>query len=496
MHKINNDNALGTPVHNYTKTRRKMSMRARIFISFIGFLAIVLGILWVSQTFFMDDLYKSVRLSELDRCADKLSAASVEDYESAAHTLSEKYNICISVYSIKNGKGTSVVSSHVDGGCFIHNLNFESVQNDPLLTRLYREARRDRDGYMENVSLPGGEAMDSFVGDILYSRVLVSGKTEYMLLFNTEIYPLDSTVSSMRMMLFYISLILVVIAAVISVLFSNKMSSAVSKMSREAGRLALGDYDVSFDGGSSRELCELADALNHAADELSGLDKMQKDLIANVSHDLRTPLTLISGYTEVMRDIPGEMTPENMQVVIDETGRLTSLVNDLLDMSRFISGNRQLTLESFSITDALRETVARYSKMCERDGYRVQLQCDCELCVTADRSAILRVVYNLINNAINYTGDDKLVTVRQIYRDGVCRVEVTDSGCGIPSSELPHIWERYYRASEFHKRSVVGTGLGLSIVKNILALHKARFGVRSRVGYGSTFWFELPATLQ
>ena len=183
-------------------------------------------------------------------------------------------------------------------------------------------------------------------------------------------------------------------------------------------------------------------------------------------------------------------------MVIDETGRLTSLVNDLLDMSRFISGNRQLTLESFSITDALRETVARYSKMCERDGYRVQLQCDCELCVTADRSAILRVVYNLINNAINYTGDDKLVTVRQIYRDGVCRVEVTDSGCGIPSSELPHIWERYYRASEFHKRSVVGTGLGLSIVKNILALHKARFGVRSRVGYGSTFWFELPAMLQ
>lgn len=109
-----------------------------------------------------------------------------------------------------------------------------------------------------------------------------------------------------------------------------------------------------------------------------------------------------------------------------------------------------------------------------------------------DRASILRVIYNLLTNAINYTGDDRRVVICQSVADGFCRVEISDSGQGIPENELPLIWERYYRSSEFHKRSVTGSGLGLSIVKNILAAHKARFGVRSLVGHGSTFWFELP----
>lgn len=484
-----------TPKMNkYAQTRKKVSMRVRIFAAFIIFSAVVLVLLWLSQTFFMDDLYKNVRLSELERCADGLAGSDFGDYEDRAQELGEKYNICITVYKIENGKGTSVVSSHVDGGCFIHNLVSETMQNDTLLTRLYKEARLSgEEGYMEKVSIPGENSEDSFVGDILYSRVVSHGRTEYMLLFNTEIYPLDSTVSSMRMMLIYISIVLVAVAAVMSVLLANRMSSSVRRMSREAGRLALGDYNVSFDGGAVRELCELSDALNHASRELSNLDRMQKDLIANVSHDLRTPLTLISGYSEVMRDIPGEMTAENMQVIIDETSRLTTLVNDMLDMSRFISGRYSFDVQTFSITEAVRETVERYTKMCSRDGYRIDFEYDTELYVSADRSSIVRVIYNLVSNAVNYTGDDKRVVIRQLLSDGCCRIEITDSGRGIAEEDLPLIWERYYRGDEFHKRSVAGSGLGLSIVKNILAAHKARFGVRSRIGHGSTFWFELSA---
>lgn len=481
----------------HTKKSRKVSMRAWIFIAFIIFSAVVLAALWLTQTVFMDDLYKRVRLSELDKCADVLVSADVEDYEDSALELSEEYNICITVYEIRNGRGVAVVTSHVDSGCFIHNLNLESTHNDSLLTRLYKEAKNSgSDGYMENVSLPEDDDSDYFIGDILYSRVVTKGNTEYMLLFNTEIYPLDSTVSSMRMMLFYISILLIAVAAVMSAVIASMMSSAVTKMSKEAGRLALGDYDVRFEGGPVREHCELADALNHAAGELSSLDRMQKDLIANVSHDLRTPLTLISGYSEVMRDIPGEMTADNMQVIIDESARLSSLVNDMLDMSRFISGKQVLNPERFSITEAVRETVERYTKMCEKDGYTVEFEYDGEVFVKADSSAIVRVIFNLLNNAVNYTGDDRRVVVKQLCRDNVCRIEFTDSGCGIAEEDLPLIWERYYRANEFHKRSVVGTGLGLSIVKNILALHKARFGVRSRVGHGSTFWFELPVNFE
>ena len=467
-------------------------MRGRIFAAFVIFSVVVLTLLWLSQTVFMDDLYKHVRLSEIDRCADGLAAADASDIETEANRLSEKYNICITVYRIERGKGSAVISAHVDGGCFIHNLTPETVHNDSLLTRLYKEAQRNgEDGYMENVSLPGETDEDSFVGDILFSRVIVYGSTEYMFLFNTEIYPLDSTVSSMRMMLIYISIILVVISAVMSVIFAGRMSSPVRRMSREAGRLALGDYNVSFDGGSVRELCELSDALNHAAAELSCLDRMQKDLIANVSHDLRTPLTLISGYSEVMRDIPGEMNVENMQIIIDETSRLTALVNDMLDMSRFISGRYKFNMQSFSITKAVSETVERYSKLCGADGYVIEFENDTDVSVMGDRASVVRVIYNLLGNAVSYTGEDKRVTVRQSVTESYCRIEITDSGCGISEEELPLIWERYYRAEDYHKRAVSGSGLGLSIVKNILAAHKARFGVRSKLGKGSTFWFEL-----
>ena len=104
----------------------------------------------------------------------------------------------------------------------------------------------------------------------------------------------------------------------------------------------------------------------------------------------------------------------------------------------------------------------------------------------------MQVLYNLLNNAVNYTGEDKSVLIRQTVKGGVCRVSVTDTGEGIPEDQLPLIWERYYKLSEYHRRGTVGSGLGLSIVKNILLLHGARFGVSSRVGSGTTFWFELP----
>lgn len=480
---------------NKTKKRPRLSMRSRVFITFAAFSIAVLAVLWVSQTVFMDDLYKNVRLREIRKCADGLADAESDGYLDAAEKLSEKYNICISVFEISRGKGYELAKAHIDAGCFIHNVISESFQTDSMFTRLYNNAKESgADGYMENASLHRNDAADGIdeeVGNILYSVVLQNGGREYLLVLNTEIYPLASTVSTMRMMLVYISIITIGIGAVLSALLANHLSRSAVKMSREAGKLALGNYGVHFDGGSCKEMCELADTLNHAAFELAGLDRMQKDLIANVSHDLRTPLTLIAGYSEVMRDIPGEMTAENMQVVIDEANRLAYLVNDMLDMSRFISGKQSLNISTFSLTDAVRETVDRYAKLREREGYVIDFEYDTEIAVEADRTRILQVIYNLVNNAINYTGEDKRVVIRQTVSDGYCKIEVSDSGCGIPEAELPLIWERYYKSNEFHKRSQMGTGLGLSIVKNILALHKAKFGVRSKVGKGSTFWFEL-----
>ena len=201
---------------------------------------------------------------------------------------------------------------------------------------------------------------------------------------------------------------------------------------------------------------------------------------------------MISGYSEMIRDIPGEATAENMQVIIDETARLTSLVNDMLEVSRFQNGVVVLHPARFNLTEVLRETLSRYSRLREREGYDIRLEADTDVYVNTDRERILQVVYNLVNNAVNYAGDDKQVIVRQEIADGNVTISVIDHGIGIPEDKLPQVWERYYKVHDYHKRADMGTGLGLSIVKNILVLAGARFGVQSTPGSGTRFWFTLP----
>ncbi len=463
---------------------RGVPMRTRIFLSFVLFSAVVLGLLWIFYSFFISELYRDVRTYETEKFADVLSGVPLDEVEGEAKLLAEKYSICVSVYRVQDMRGVAVSRVHVGRDCIIHSMVSENFLRE-MFTSL---SEKDED--IHTVATP-----EKGLENIIYATLKRGDDgAEYMYLFNAELYPLSSTLSTLRLVLAIVSVMLIVIAAVMSVVLSSRLARPAAEMSREAAKLALGNYDVNFDGGGHLEMENLAAALNRASLELSRLDKMQKDLIANVSHDLRTPLTLISGYGEVMRDIPGEATAENLQVIIDETNRLAVLVEDMLDLSRMMSGAQNLSVSRFSLTEALRETVERYSRLSERDGYIIRFRCEEEVFVEADRKRILQVIYNLVSNAINYTGDDKTVVLTQRVRDGVCRVEVTDSGCGIPREELTLIWERYYKASEFHKRARVGTGLGLSIVKSILVLHGASFGVSSTVGKGSTFWFELPVS--
>ena len=221
-------------------------------------------------------------------------------------------------------------------------------------------------------------------------------------------------------------------------------------------------------------------------------EALQHELIANISHDLRTPLTMIGGYAEVMRDLPSENTPENMQMIIDETSRLSTLVNELLDFSRMQASGLKLNPSDFCLTDAVDSTVKRVGKLTEKDGYTILFEYDTPVDVTADSMRISQVVYNLIGNALTYTGPDKRVTVRQSVHDGYAHIDITDTGKGIAPDELDLIWNRYYRTKETHKRAIIGSGLGLNIVQSILKEHNVPYGVSSELDKGTTFWFELP----
>jgi signal transduction histidine kinase len=331
----------------------------------------------------------------------------------------------------------------------------------------------------------------SAVGMVYNTVVQGEDGATYMIMLGSELTPVDATVNTLQLQFGWITFFMLIGAFLLAFLISKNISAPIAKMNRSAKKLAEGRYDVTFDGRGYREIRELADSLNYASEELSRTDQLQREVIANVSHDLRTPLTMIRGYSEVMRDIPGENTPENLQVVVDETTRLSELVNDMLDLSRIRAGTRQPQIERFCLTDAVREVMMRYDRLVSVDGYRIELVADGAAWIQADRVMILQVIYNLINNAVNYAGEDKCIVVEQTVQDGSVRISVTDHGAGIAPEQLDRIWDRYYKVDRVHKRAAVGTGLGLSIVKGILESHRATYGVESAVGRGSSFWFSV-----
>lgn len=316
----------------------------------------------------------------------------------------------------------------------------------------------------------------------------------YMLIITSQSSPVGSVVNTLRYQLVTVTIILLFVGVFIAIAAARKISKPITDTTKSALQLANKNYDVQFNSTGYLEVTELNNTLNYAATELKKVDSLQRELIANISHDLRTPLTMITGYGEVMRDLPGENTPENIQIIIDEANRLNMLVTDLLDISKLQSGATEINKEVFSITTLIKEMFQRYNKLKEQEGYTLDFEYDEEIYVNADYSKISQVIYNLVNNAINYSRTDKHIIVRQTRKDKNVLIEVIDHGEGIDQEHLENIWDRYYKVDKEHKSSVVGTGLGLSIVKNVLDKHNAHYGVKSVVGEGSNFWFELETT--
>ena len=335
-------------------------------------------------------------------------------------------------------------------------------------------------------------APDKNVQNMVYTDIInLQDGSECFLIVTSSITPLTNTVEIVRDQLAIVSVVFVLLAVIISLYASYRIAKPISKTNTAAKELAKKNYDVDFNARGYLEVEELNETLNYAKTELAATEKLQKELIANISHDLRTPLTMITGYGEVMRDLPGENTPENIQIIIDEATRLSTLVNDLLDLSKIQSGSIQPEKSEFCLTDSIKNIFTRYAKLKEQDGYNILFESDEDVYIFADELKISQVIYNLVNNAVNYVGEDKTVIVTQKVNGKKVLIEVTDHGDGIPPEKLEYIWDRYYKVDKEHKRGVIGTGLGLSIVKGILDSHKARYGVRSTLGKGSTFWFEL-----
>ncbi|MBE6829907.1 MAG: HAMP domain-containing protein [Ruminococcaceae bacterium] len=467
---------------------RRISIKWRIFACFAGFTLIILILLWVFQVVFLDQFYQFIKINEVKSTAQTIvKHVDSEDFETTLQSISQGNQVAI---LIADEYGNISYYQDIVPSSLISRLNPLSLSQIFSATEdeggtYFRQFSRDgmaADG-MRQIGPRGG------IQNIIYSQIVEKANgSKVMILLSTSISPVSATVNTLRIQLVCITLFMLVLSLLLALFLSKWISKPIININASAKMLGSGKYDTVFDETGYKEISELGHTLNYAAKELSRTEELRRDLIANISHDLRTPLTMIRGYGEVMRDLPGENTPENVQIIIDEATRLASLVSDVLDISKLQSGTQPLSRADFNLTESIRVILQRYSKLTD---YHISFHTDQDVYVNADELKISQVVYNLVNNAITYTGVDKIVEITQTVLNGKVRISVRDTGEGIPQDKITDIWERYYKVDKEHKRAQIGTGLGLSIVKTILDMHTGAYGVQSEEGKGSVFWFEL-----
>ena len=311
---------------------------------------------------------------------------------------------------------------------------------------------------------------------------------------NTSLDPIDSTVQIIKHQFIYILIAVLLLSLIIAYFISKRISKPIEKINSQAHMLATGNFNVTFDSDSSiEEIKELADTLNDTKKKLEELDIARQELLANVSHDLKTPLTMIKAYAEMIRDLTYKDEKKrnaNLNTIIEETDRLNILVNDILELSKLKNQEVILKEEKFELNSYIKNIIKKYDIYVTKDGFNIKYKNQKKINVIADKFRIEQVMYNLLNNALNYTGDDKLVEIIVTEQEKTVLIEIKDTGTGISKDDLNHIWDKYYKINKTYSRVQIGSGIGLSIVKNILDKQGLNYGVKTSSS-GSTFYFEI-----
>ena len=493
-------NEQNTPPKRKRKKWQHLSIRHRIFMYFLMFTALLLVLLWIFQTVLLDDFYKYQKSAMLTASTETLAQnIENEDIFTLAHRISEENDVCILMV---NQRMQTLISVDASPGCVLHSMSRADLlrsmramqKNDEIIFHIfpmqrYRNSQYDAERFSGYVPSDSNRNMKSMIAA---RRVQLSSGSFIYIFLDANITPVTATVETLRNQLFFITGVLVLLSFLLSLLLTRRITQPIVETTMAARTLSQGEFQPSPTLITYQEVEELNMQLTQAAQELRKVEALQRELIANISHDLRTPLTLIEGYAEAVRDLPGENTGENMQVIIDEAKRLTTLVNAVLEYSVSKDGAQPSTPEVFDLTESIFTILGRYQKLIEQNGYHIDFQYDQHISVCADALKVSQVVYNLINNALTYTGADQTVSVTQSLEEDQVKIAIRDSGKGISAEDIPHIWSRYYRGDKPHKRAAIGTGLGLSIVQSILESYRLPYGVESTEGQGSTFWFLLP----
>ena len=493
---------------------RTLGIRGQLmwFLCFICLF--LLGLFWFLSTQLLEPLYTKHIESQLTTQAESISAeldealaegkvlsswsfghlfVNTSFFDKLAAQLYASGSLNSFCVDISDSTMRTIYKIENQSYCNLHEtLLSDSANNDMIVSTAVamRKKCRTTGGFVQTLNPPrlSGSAQ------LLVGRNTSHG--EYTVLVTTSLVHVAEAGRVLSTVLPMTAALIFIIALSAAWLFSEWFTKPLRQLSSAARQMAQGNYAVHVDSRRSDELGDLAQDFNHMASEVQHSAQMQRDLLANVSHDLRTPLTLIKGYAETVRDITGDdkaHRDEQMNIIVDEADRLTALVSSVMELSKVTSGALKCEKVHFDMGQLCDEVSERYDAVCAQNGWQLKLEIpDEELPVCADPDMMQRALHNLLGNAMHHIGEDGIFVLRALRCPEGVRVEVEDHGPGISAEDLPYIFDRYYRSrSDAGKQ---GTGLGLSITKAIFQQHGFRFGVHSTVGKGTVFWFIMTDT--
>ncbi len=323
-------------------------------------------------------------------------------------------------------------------------------------------------------------ASPSQAGDILALRLMAS------------LEPADQQIMSMALMYILIGVVVAVFILISNLVFLHSITRPVAEVEKTARRIAAGDFDARIENKYKDEMGDLCDIVNYMADELAQSENIKNEFISSVSHELRTPLTAIRGWGETLADnirCDRETRQKGMNVIISETERLSTIVEDLLDFSKMQSGRFTIKKEKMDILAELEEAILVFSERAKREGITLEYNEPQMLSpILGDKNRIRQVFVNVLDNAIKYSDQGGSVCVNAYEEYGMIYVSVEDRGCGISPEDLPKIKKKFYKGNLTRR----GSGIGLAVVDEIVTMLGGTFEIKSQLGFGTTVTLTFP----
>ncbi len=449
--------------------------------------------IWAVLSLSFSETYYAATQLELNGTLEKtVKALNDSEHDFGDETVDEIANymsqgFCIEVAD-SNGVGVLLLEG-IGDACQLHGAKDDDPNTDQ------RRLNTDISKEMRQLVLDNETYIQDLIDDYGNSQLLRGTITDenYTVIVSTNLARTDSIINIVSNQITMATFFAIILAFIMSSAIATSFIKPIAVLSKATKEIAKGNYRVKLkiQEGKEDEIVQLAKDFNTMVYEIESTQEMQKDLIANISHDLRTPLTIIKGYAESIKDITGdnkEMRENQLATIIDETDRLSLMVGSVLEYSKLNQKTYKLNIVQYDIVDMLKDIVDIYSYRAQTEGKEIRYQGATSAFIFADAGLIERVLHNFISNALLHTSQGQnIVASVEILEDGKIKVAIRDYGSGIAKEDIKHIFDRYYRSRKDTGKQ--GTGLGLTIVKSILENHGFEYGVNSELGEGSEFYF-------